>query len=86
VRLRARQGGGRDEPFEKSWLSWPGREEQFTGNGACGVAQEQHDGDDVVLLLRYAARAVPRELLFTAWPAEPRLLERLVPATTVARS
>ena len=47
------------------------------------------DDDDVVavvLLLRYAARAVPRELLFTAWPAEPRLLERLVPATTVARS
>ena len=40
----------------------------------------------VVLLLRYAARAIPRELLFTAWPAEPRLLERLVPASTVARS
>ena len=40
----------------------------------------------VVLLLRYAARAVPRQLLFAAWPAEPRLLERLVPATTVARS
>src|SRR4051812_5163828 len=34
----------------------------------------------VVLLLRYAARAVPREVLFEAWPAEPRLLERLVPA------
>jgi len=45
--------------------------------------------DDVVavaLLLRYAARAVPRELLFAAWPAEPRLLERLVPAGGVARS
>jgi len=39
----------------------------------------------VVLLLRYAARAIPRELLFAAWPAEPRLLERLVPAATVAR-
>ena len=34
----------------------------------------------VVLLLRYAARAVPRDVLFAAWPAEPRLLERLVPA------
>jgi uncharacterized membrane protein YkvA (DUF1232 family) len=33
----------------------------------------------VVLLLRYAARAVPRDVLFAAWPAEPRLLERLVP-------
>ncbi len=38
--------------------------------------------DDVVvvaLALRYAARGVPREVLFEAWPAEPRLLERLVP-------
>jgi uncharacterized membrane protein YkvA (DUF1232 family) len=32
----------------------------------------------VVVLLRYAARAVPREVLFAAWPAEPRLLARLV--------
>jgi uncharacterized membrane protein YkvA (DUF1232 family) len=38
--------------------------------------------DDVVvvaLALRYAARSVPREALFEAWPAEPRLLERLLP-------
>ena len=48
MRLRAGHGGGRDEPFEKPWLSWPRREQQFTGHGACGVAQEQHDGDDVV--------------------------------------
>ena len=37
--------------------------------------------DDVVavaLLLRYAARQVPREVLFEAWPAEPRMLERLL--------
>ena len=34
----------------------------------------------VVLLLRYAARAVPRDVLFAAWPVEPRLLERLLPA------
>jgi uncharacterized membrane protein YkvA (DUF1232 family) len=37
--------------------------------------------DDVVvvaLALRYAARRVPREVLFEAWPAEPRLLERLL--------
>ena len=33
----------------------------------------------VVLLLRYAARAVPRDVLLAAWPAEPRLLARLVP-------
>jgi uncharacterized membrane protein YkvA (DUF1232 family) len=32
----------------------------------------------VVLLLRYAARAVPREVLLAAWPAEPRVLERLL--------
>ena len=37
--------------------------------------------DDVVvvaLALRYAARQVPVDLLFEAWPGEPRLLERLV--------
>ena len=38
--------------------------------------------DDVVvvvaLALRYAARQVPPELLFAAWPAEPRLLARLI--------
>ena len=32
----------------------------------------------VVLLLRYAARAIPRDVLIEAWPAEPRLLERLL--------
>lgn len=32
----------------------------------------------VVLALRYAARRVPRHVLFEAWPAEPRLLERLL--------
>ena len=38
--------------------------------------------DDVVvvaLALRYASRRVPRHVLFEAWPAEPRLLARLVP-------
>ena len=37
--------------------------------------------DDVVvvaLALRYAARQVPRDVLFEAWPAEPRLLEWLL--------
>lgn len=34
----------------------------------------------VVLLLRYAAGAVPRETLLAAWPADPRLLQRLLPA------
>jgi uncharacterized membrane protein YkvA (DUF1232 family) len=38
--------------------------------------------DDVVvvaLAIRYAARRVPRDVIFEAWPAEPRLLERLLP-------
>ena len=37
--------------------------------------------DDVIvvaLALRYAARQVPREVLFEAWPAELRILERLL--------
>ena len=37
--------------------------------------------DDVVavaLLLRYAARQVPRQVLFQAWPADPGMLERLL--------
>jgi uncharacterized membrane protein YkvA (DUF1232 family) len=37
--------------------------------------------DDVVVVaiaLRYAARRVPRDVLFEAWPAESRLLERLL--------
>lgn len=32
----------------------------------------------VVLLLRYAARAVPRETLLEAWPAERRILDRVL--------
>jgi uncharacterized membrane protein YkvA (DUF1232 family) len=32
----------------------------------------------VVLLLRYAARAIPRDVLLAAWPAEPRLLLALL--------
>jgi uncharacterized membrane protein YkvA (DUF1232 family) len=41
--------------------------------------------DDVVvvaLALRYAARRVPREVLFEAWPANPALLERLLGTRT----
>src|SRR5947209_7538841 len=37
--------------------------------------------DDVIvvaLALRYAARSVPRAVLLDAWPAEPRLIERLL--------
>ena len=37
--------------------------------------------DDVIvvaLAFRYAARRVPREVLLEAWPAEPRILERLI--------
>jgi len=33
----------------------------------------------VVLLLRYVARAIPRDVLHAAWPGETRLLDRLVP-------
>ena len=32
----------------------------------------------VILLLRYAARSIPRETLMSAWPTDPRLLERLL--------
>jgi uncharacterized membrane protein YkvA (DUF1232 family) len=32
----------------------------------------------VVVLLRYAARQIPRDVLVAAWPAEPRLLERIL--------
>jgi uncharacterized membrane protein YkvA (DUF1232 family) len=36
------------------------------------------DAVAVVLLLRYAARAIPRDVLLAAWPAEPGLLERVI--------
>jgi uncharacterized membrane protein YkvA (DUF1232 family) len=32
----------------------------------------------VVLLLRYAARSIPRDVLLEAWPEDPRLLERVL--------
>jgi uncharacterized membrane protein YkvA (DUF1232 family) len=32
----------------------------------------------VVLLLRYAARSIPRTTLLAAWPADPALLQRLL--------
>jgi uncharacterized membrane protein YkvA (DUF1232 family) len=37
--------------------------------------------DDIVVIalaIRYAARSVPREMLLEVWPAEPRLLLRLI--------
>lgn len=34
----------------------------------------------VVLLLRYAGRSIPRPILLDAWPADNRLLERLLDA------
>jgi uncharacterized membrane protein YkvA (DUF1232 family) len=34
----------------------------------------------VILLLRYAARSIPRRTLLDAWPSDPRLLERLLGA------
>ena len=38
--------------------------------------------DDVIvvaLAFRYGVRQVPRSVLFEAWPADPRILERLLP-------
>ncbi len=32
----------------------------------------------VVLLLRYAARSIPRDTLLAAWPTDPHLLQRLL--------
>ena len=32
----------------------------------------------VILLLRYAARSIPRDVLLAAWPGDVRLLERLL--------
>ncbi|MGH3334370.1 MAG: YkvA family protein, partial [Nocardioides sp.] len=41
----------------------------------------------VILLLRYAARSIPRQTLLEAWPTDPRLLERLLgPAPASTRS
>jgi len=40
----------------------------------------------VVLLLRYAARSIPRQVLLDAWPGDPRLLERLLGATPPVRN
>jgi uncharacterized membrane protein YkvA (DUF1232 family) len=37
--------------------------------------------DDIIvvaLMLRYAARSVPRQVLLDAWPGEPRIIERLL--------
>jgi uncharacterized membrane protein YkvA (DUF1232 family) len=40
----------------------------------------------VALALRYAARSVPRPVLLEAWPADPRLLERLLGPPTPAQA
>lgn len=32
----------------------------------------------VILLLRYAARSIPRPTVLAAWPSDPRLLNRLL--------
>lgn len=37
--------------------------------------------DDIIVVavaLRYAGRRVPREVLLSAWPGDPRLIERLL--------
>src|SRR4051794_17307825 len=40
----------------------------------------------VVLLMRYAARSIPRPVLLEAWPGDVRLLERLLGATPPVRT
>jgi uncharacterized membrane protein YkvA (DUF1232 family) len=41
----------------------------------------------VVLLMRYAARSIPRADLLAAWPGSPALLERLIgPSTGTSKS
>ena len=40
----------------------------------------------VILLLRYAARSIPRQTLLDAWPTDPHLLERLLGPAASARS
>ena len=40
----------------------------------------------VILLLRFAARSIPRETLLGAWPTDPRLLERLLGREAYPRS
>lgn len=40
----------------------------------------------VVLLLRYVARTVPRQVLLDAWPAEPRLLVRVLDGRRAPRA
>jgi uncharacterized membrane protein YkvA (DUF1232 family) len=39
----------------------------------------------IVLALRYAARAVPRDVLTEAWPAEPRLLDKVLSSRSEGR-
>jgi len=39
----------------------------------------------VVLLLRYAARSIPRPVLLEAWPEDPRLLERILDGRQATR-
>jgi uncharacterized membrane protein YkvA (DUF1232 family) len=38
----------------------------------------------VALAFRYAARQVTRAVLFEAWPADPRVLDRLVPSRSLS--
>jgi uncharacterized membrane protein YkvA (DUF1232 family) len=37
----------------------------------------------VALAFRYAARQMPRAVLYEAWPADPRVLERLLPGRSL---
>jgi uncharacterized membrane protein YkvA (DUF1232 family) len=39
----------------------------------------------VALLLRYAGRSIPRPVLLDAWPADTRLLERLLDANVLRK-
>jgi hypothetical protein len=39
---------GPEEPFEQTWVGRPGVEENFTRDAASGIAQQQHDRDNVI--------------------------------------
>ena len=45
--------------------------------------------DDVIVIalaLRYVAKKVPREVVYEAWPAEPWILEKLLPRSVSRRA
>ena len=69
---------GRDEPVIREALKGVPQISNFALWDVLPVIGPLDDVVAVVLLLRYAARAIPRDVVLEAWPAEPRLLQRLL--------